>query len=60
MPGIQPVRRKVTPDRWKSKAHLTIDDRGSKPLETVFSIAVCCKSDDLWQSKTLFPSCIDF
>ena len=30
-----------TPGRWQSKIHLTIDERGSKLIETVFSIAMC-------------------
>ena len=27
-----------------------------KPIETVFSIAICHPTDDKWQSKTLFLS----
>ena len=30
-----------------------------KSLETVFSIAICCQSDDKWQSKSLFLAIFD-
>ena len=43
-----------TPDRRQSKTILTIDKRGSKSLETVFSIAICRQSGDKWQWKTRF------
>ena len=33
---------------------LTIDERGSKSLETLFLIAICRHLGDKWQSKTLF------
>ena len=41
-------------NRRQSKTLLTINERGSKSLETVFSIAICNKSGDKWQSKKLF------
>ena len=43
-----------TLDRGQSKSLLTIDERGSKSLETVFLIAICRQLGDKWQSKTLF------
>ena len=42
------------PDMRQSKTLLTIDERGSKLLETWFSIAICRQSGDKWKSKTLF------
>ena len=44
----------TTTDRRQSKTLLTIDERGSKMLETVFSIVICYQLGDKWQSKTLF------
>ena len=38
----------------QSKTLLTIDERGSKSLLPVFSIANGRQSGDLWQSKSLF------
>ena len=38
--------------RWLSKTLLTIDERGSKSLDTVFSIAICRQLGDKLQSKT--------
>ena len=38
---------------------LTIDKRGSKLLETVFSIAICRQLGDKWQSKTLSLAIFD-
>ena len=35
--GGKPIS--FTPDRWQSKTLLTIDERGSKPIEAMFSIA---------------------
>ena len=43
-----------TPDSRQSKTLLTIDERGSRIANTVFSIAICRQSGDKWQSKTLF------
>ena len=43
-----------TANRRQSKTILTIDERGSKSLETLFSIAICRHLGDKWQSKTLF------
>ena len=43
----------LTPGGRQSKTLLTIDERGSKSIETVFSIAICHQSGDKWQSKTL-------
>ena len=48
-----------TPGRRQSKTLLTIDERGSKSPETVFSIAICRQSGDKWQSKTLFLTNFD-
>ena len=42
-----------TSDRRQSKTLLTIDERGSKSLETVFSITICRQYLDKWQLKTL-------
>ena len=39
---------RVTKDRRQSKTLLTIDRRGSKPLEIVFSNAICRQSGDKW------------
>ena len=38
----------------QSKTLLTIDECGSKPLKTVFSIAISRQMGDKWQSKALF------
>ena len=38
---------------------LTIDERGSKMQETVFSIAICRQLGDKWQSKTLILTIFD-
>ena len=38
---------------------LTIDEPGSKSLETVFSIAICRQSGDKWQWETLFLTIFD-
>ena len=35
---------------------LIIDERGSKPLETVFSIVIFRQSGDKWQLKILFQT----
>ena len=43
-----------TPSRRQSKTLSTIEERGSKSIETVFSIAICRQCGDKWQSKTLF------
>ena len=37
-----------TPDRRQSNTLFTFDERGSKSLETVFSIAICRQSGDEW------------
>ena len=37
----------------------TIEERRSKSIETVFSIAICHHTGDKWQSKTLFLSIFD-
>ena len=47
------------PDRRESKTLLTIGDRGYKSLETVFSIVICRRSGDKWQSKSLFLTTFD-
>ena len=44
----------TTTDRRQSQTLLTADERGSKSIKTVFSIAICRQSGDKWQSKTLF------
>ena len=44
--------------RRQSKTLFTIDERSSKPLEAVFSIAICRQSGDKWQSKTMFLTTI--
>ena len=36
----------ITPGWWQSKTNLTIDERGSKSIETVVSIAICRRSGD--------------
>ena len=36
-----------------------IDERRSKTLETVFSIAICRQSGDKWQSKSVFLTIFD-
>ena len=38
---------------------LTNHERGSKPLETVFLIAICRQLGNKWQSKTLFLTNFD-
>ena len=52
--GAALLHAKNTPERRQSKTLLTIDERGSKTLETVFSIAICRQSGDKLQSKTMF------
>ena len=44
----------ITPDRQQSKTLLIIDERGAKIARTLLSIAICHKSGDKLQSKTLF------
>ena len=46
--------RHLTFIQYKIETLLTIDERGSKMLETVFSIVICYQLGDKWQSKTLF------
>ena len=48
-----------TSDRRQSKMLLTIDERGPKSLETVFSIVIGRQFGDKWQSKTLFLTIFD-
>ena len=48
-----------TPGRRQSKALSTIDESGSKSIETVFSIVICRQCGDKWQSKTLFITICD-
>ena len=43
-----------TPGRRQAKTLSTIDERGSKSIETMFSIAICRQCGVKWQSKTLF------
>ena len=40
---VQPI---PTPDRRQSKMLITIDERGLKSIQTVFSIAICRHSGD--------------
>ena len=49
----------TTPETRQSKTLLTIDERRSKSLETVFTIAICRKMGDKWQSKTRFLAIFD-
>ena len=49
----------ISQDTRQSKTLLTIDEHGSKSLETVFLIAICRQSGDKWQSKTLFLTILD-
>ena len=48
-----------TLERRQSKPLSTFDERGSKSLETVFSIVICRQSGDKLQSKTLFITIFD-
>ena len=45
--------------RRQSKMLLTIFERGSKSIETVFLIVICRQSGDKWQSNTLFLGIFD-
>ena len=48
-----------TPGRRQLKMLLTIDEHGSKLIETVLSIAICHQSGDKWQLKTLLLKIFD-
>ena len=48
-----------TPGRRQLKTLSTIDECGSKLIETVFLIAICRQCGDKWQLKTLFLTIFD-
>ena len=55
-------KSKFVPNRRQSKTLLTIDERGSKSPETVFSIAICRQSpqnsgsESPWRERDLSPT----
>ena len=49
----------ITVDRRQSKMLILSTNIDQKPLETVFSIAMCRQSGDKWQLKILFPAIFD-
>ena len=49
----------LTPGRRQSKTLLKSMNAGQKSLETMFSIAICRRSGDKGQSKTLFLTIFD-